>query len=234
MSKVVSCRCGTNLRVPEERLGQLLRCPKCGVEFLATEDARVSAAAPARENALCPTCQSTVEPGELTISCPACAQIHHRECWAEIGGCSTYGCTQAPAISKPEESARPLSAWGDTKKCPACGERIKSIALRCRYCGTEFGTVDPLTVDDLSERFEKADKLQGLGKNCVVLFVLSLLGCLAPVLLVVNVVWFLPRRRLIAKAGPVYVVLGYASLAVTSLFTVLLTIFVIWSLFSMD
>ena len=24
-------------------------------------------------------------------------QVHHLECWAEIGGCGTYGCKQAPA-----------------------------------------------------------------------------------------------------------------------------------------
>src|SRR5581483_3619490 len=102
---------------------------------------------------------------ELTLGCPECQQLHHRECWAEVGGCSTYGCPQAPALSKPDEQ-QPRSAWGDTKTCPACGERIKAIALRCRYCDTDFDTVDPLTMRDLRRRSRKQKSLQGL-KNGV-------------------------------------------------------------------
>jgi hypothetical protein len=68
-----------------------------------------------------------MQAGERSVTCPSCDQVHHQECWSEVGGCGTYGCKQAPKIDKSEAtSAAPLTAWGDTKKCPACGtETVK-------------------------------------------------------------------------------------------------------------
>ena len=80
------------------------------------------------------------------VNCPQCEQVHHLECWAEIGGCGTYGCKQAPALEKAPATSPPLSAWGDTKKCPVCGETIKSIgqiSRQQRVLDNEADYVDP-------------------------------------------------------------------------------------------
>ena len=45
---------------------------------------------------ICPYCQSPLGEGEPRFLCPACGIPHHVDCWRENGGCTTYGCRQAP------------------------------------------------------------------------------------------------------------------------------------------
>lgn len=232
MSVIVKCSCNARVRVSEDRLGKLLRCPRCQTEFVASADAQVVTLSKADETAggVCPICQTEVEAGALALACPSCKQVHHRECWAEIGGCSTYGCAQAPALDKSEQAAGPvLSAWGDKKTCPMCGERIKAIALRCRYCDTEFDTVDPLTQRDLRRQVRKKSSQQALQYGVIGLFVASLIGCLAPVALIVNLAWFLPHRQEVAKGGPFYTFLGYTALVIAVLYNLLIVFFLVFN-----
>jgi hypothetical protein len=41
----------------------------------------------------CHVCRGALE-GDL-ISCPSCATPQHRDCWAYVRGCSTYGCRRS-------------------------------------------------------------------------------------------------------------------------------------------
>ncbi len=165
---------------------------------------------------------------EACVVCPSCDQTHHRECWSEVGGCGTYGCEESPAIEESETNATgPLTAWGDTKKCPACGEEIKSIALRCRYCSTEFDSVDPMSVADLRMQARVSDELETLKKTVVVIFVLSLLGCLAPLMAIVSLAYLLPRREKLAKCGPLFVIMGRTAIVLSAVYSVLLVVFLL-------
>jgi hypothetical protein len=185
---------------------------------------------PGAPGALCPICLSAIEATAKARTCPDCGQIHHEECWHEMGGCSTYGCEQAPVSAKEGQAApRPLTAWGDTKKCPACGETIKSIALRCRYCGEDFETVDPLAVGDLRRGARKSEKLRKLQTAVVVLFIFSLIGCPAPLILLISPLVILPQRKLLAQAGPFFLVLGYASIVLSALYSLLMLLFFVFS-----
>lgn len=143
-----------------------------------------------------------------------------------MGGCSTYGCQRAPAAEKPAAYQQPLTAWGDTKKCPVCGETIKAIALKCRFCQSTFDSVDPLTLADLKRRDRKSEALNGKKNTVIALFVLTLLGCTAPIMCVVNPIWMYANRKDVKACGPVYLILGYSATALSVLYSVLL--FFVW------
>ncbi|MFN0051575.1 MAG: RING finger protein [Planctomycetales bacterium] len=217
--------------MPENSGKRAFRCPACKAGIALTVEARVLSATRlgAGQTATCPLCQSAIAAEEAVVACPACDQIHHRECWAEVGGCGTYGCVQAVPLEKGASAPPvPLSAWGDEKDCPACGEKIKAIALKCRYCGTAFDTVDPLTLADMRRRVHTSERASTLQKSVIALFVLSLPGCLAPLTLVVGAIVLLPREAELKKAGPTFVVLGYSSLVLSTIYSVLILVFTIY------
>jgi len=43
----------------------------------------------------CPYCRDEIKAG-AQYACPACQTPHHRECWDQNGGCTVWGCAQAP------------------------------------------------------------------------------------------------------------------------------------------
>jgi uncharacterized paraquat-inducible protein A len=228
MTTVVSCNCGAKIKVPESRMGQALRCPRCKADLGGGDDGRIVTSAladPLTKGATCPICQTTVQPGEPMLVCPACDQVHHRDCWTDVGGCATYGCENAPQLDKAAPVETPRSAWGETKKCPACGETIKSIAIRCRFCGTEFETADPLSLKDLRKQIKKGERLQATRTLAIFVFILSILGCLAPVIAIAATAYLIVQREVIAKAGPSYLVMGYSAMGISYLYSVLWLLF---------
>ena len=227
-SSIVECDCGAKVRLPERETNRSYRCPKCKKGIAITVDSLVlnSVTVDVGQHSTCPICQTVIEGDEKCVSCPDCDVVFHQECWSETGGCGTYGCKQASVIDKSEATEKtPLTAWGDTKKCPACGEEIKSISLRCKFCKTEFNSVDPMSVDQLRLQAKVSDDLESLKKWVVAFFVMSLLGILAPLVSPVSMAVLLPKMEKIKKCGILFVVMSWAAIGVSTFFMVALLIF---------
>ena len=110
--RIIACECGTRVRLPKNSASRAFRCPTCKTALALTVDAKVLSTKQLHAGdpgVTCPICQTAISAAEFIVTCPQCDQVHHRECWSEIGGCGTYGCEQAPAIDKSESTA-PLAA----------------------------------------------------------------------------------------------------------------------------
>jgi hypothetical protein len=240
---IVKCQCGANVRVPDQQDAgaPAFRCPRCREILMAAPAPQMAgvgapdaglAPAPgssAAGGANCPICQTPIAAHEVSTVCPSCQQVHHKECWDEIGGCAIYGCKSAPQTATKTEAATPMSAWGDTKQCPMCGEQIKAIALKCRFCGTAFDSVDPMTVHDVRSKLEKETGAKSLRTGAIALFIFSVVGVLAPLMLIIGAIWIVMNKKKLRDAGPVYLVLSYASVALSVVYSTMILIFALTS-----
>ena len=232
MPVIVTCAgCRSSIQLPDNAAGRRFRCPRCQTEITV---AGSPGSGPAPEMAIraidgasaaganCPICQTEVGPGDQAKTCPSCRQSHHLECWSETGGCSTYGCDQAPVLDKTEGPRKLKAGWGDFKDCPMCGVRLKSAAMRCKGCGTRFHTADPLTEREVFKARRRQRELQNLQSFCWAAFGLSVCGLLGPIVLIATLVGLFPKRQELARGGPLHLFLMYSALGVSALYCLLI------------
>lgn len=162
-----------------------------------------------------------MQPSDPSTTCDACRQVFHASCWAELGGCATYGCTRAPAVEKPAPPTIVGMGWGDTKPCPACGGTIGSGLLLCR-CGAEFPYADPMTPAEYAAWKKKGDTARTARRTLLVLFVASLAGVTAPVTgAIAGFVAWRERKRMQGADGT-YLAMGYGAAALGATYTIMI------------
>ena len=221
--KFTCLHCSQTLEAPEEASGTAFSCPSCHQQIevpmptaaqaqsapgviqsddQVTERA-ISSPSPPRSGgegrgevaSVCPICLSAISASDTKTSCPSCSTEYHAECWTENGGCAVYGCSQAPVVESRRSIEIPMSYWGqENKNCPKCGQQILAAAVRCRHCGTTFESARPQEVEEFRQRTDLAQRLPIARRNIVIIFILSVVPCLAPIGAIWGFIWYATHR----------------------------------------
>jgi len=163
--------------------------------------------------ARCSICHTLIQSNDPRTACPTCTQEYHETCWQELGGCGTYGCTQVPASAKPPVSARPGQGWGDIKTCPSCSSEIASSLLICR-CGVRFPYADPMTQQEFQSWVSEGNKVKFAKRLIVVLFIITLIGLVAPLTGIIAGLFAYTQRERLAGANGTFLAIGFGSAAI--------------------
>lgn len=110
-------------------------------------------------NKTCPYCQTKIKDGVEYTVCAECGTPHHRECWDENRGCTTFGCKENPTVKKEsvgvidignqtvEEVERLITearerhnapVTNQLANCPECNSLVDQNSRFCKFCGYNF------------------------------------------------------------------------------------------------
>ena len=98
---------------------------------------------------ICPFCKSEFKPNDEIVVCSACDMPHHKDCWIENQGCTTFGCLgsiksvdgSVNSVTSTEISFddTPVQNSG-TIYCTRCGSANSSTSSFCSKCGNSLST----------------------------------------------------------------------------------------------
>lgn len=81
---------------------------------------------------ICPFCKTEITAEDEVIVCPECKIPHHKGCWEENKGCTTFGC---------KEQHYEAQHTNPTDVCVNCGAPIGDGQAFCPKCGSPKGGV---------------------------------------------------------------------------------------------
>ncbi len=76
-------------------------------------------------NPVCPYCRSPIALEDESAFCEVCATPHHADCYAENGGCTVFGCTNAP-VDEPKISISASEISGHQSPAVAAPPRTRT------------------------------------------------------------------------------------------------------------
>lgn len=98
---------------------------------------------------ICPFCKSEFKEGDEIVVCSACDMPHHKDCWIENQGCTTFGCmgsitsasdSETTVTSKEISYEDTRDTNGATIYCTQCGAPSSNTASFCGKCGSRLIT----------------------------------------------------------------------------------------------
>ena len=105
---------------------------------------------------VCPYCKSTFKEGDDIVVCSECEMPHHKDCWIDNKGCTTFGCQGTIqgidfAVDTTISSAPKYDIRGtiDTPHiCKACGAELMPGNGFCGKCGTPVSSLNSQISND--------------------------------------------------------------------------------------
>lgn len=96
---------------------------------------------------MCPYCKSIFTEMDEIVICSACYMPHHKECWIDNKGCTTFGCSgtiqgidfeiNTNISSAPKYEVRDYEQSGNVPAfCTRCGKAIVANNAFCSQCGS--------------------------------------------------------------------------------------------------
>ena len=108
-------------------------------------------------NKICPFCKTEIQETDEIVICSACEMPHHKECWIENQGCTTFGCTGT--IKSADNAPSPITSSTGYNNAPAqtpvtttndsfcskCGAANPGNLSFCSKCGNQLKPAAPQT-----------------------------------------------------------------------------------------
>lgn len=76
---------------------------------------------------ICPFCKTAITVDDEVTVCPSCSTPHHKGCWEENKGCTTFGCSEQHYVAQ---------GTNPTDVCKKCGAALGDGQDFCPKCGT--------------------------------------------------------------------------------------------------
>lgn len=97
---------------------------------------------------ICPYCKAEFKEGDEIVVCSTCDMPHHKECWVDNQGCTTFGCLgtiKSPDGSKTTVTTSEIFYEDSTPSqnvvyCTRCGAQNQASSSFCSKCGNRLNT----------------------------------------------------------------------------------------------
>lgn len=124
-------------------------------------------------------------------------------------------------MTKPQPPARPGQGWGDTKHCPSCTAEIASSLLLCK-CGVRFPYADPMTPEEFAAWAGEQAKIKFAKRLLVTLFIITLVGLVAPLTGTIAGVFAYVQRQRLAGANGTFLAIGFGSAGIGAIYAIVM------------
>lgn len=103
---------------------------------------------------ICPYCKTEFNENDDIVVCSVCDMPHHKDCWIENQGCTTFGClgTIKEADGMPSSVISNAMQYEDSLSqeivyCTRCGAQNSSSSSFCCKCGNQLNPATPQHIE---------------------------------------------------------------------------------------